>query len=364
MLEVIIDPAVYVQLVAGLMSNQPQLRLILPKIALFFDKVHVFGEVHRTDVLEQKPYATFSAEVTEDVFKGISAYSPPTEEQLRDLKKALGDKQDSEGGNYAYLLMRSLLDIASRRSYFFYIFPDLRDDFISFCLKYQPKYLKPIKESFMLFSILECVFEEEIPAFDPIQSKKTLLDFSDYKEDFQNGLLKYLSQFVGGYTLSEDQRAYLKEDLANQEKRLIDFLRPENLKKYNISKLDLTVEGASMLSPIPLPLGTIVNVGREIKKVHDFKKSNLEFILSLFILKKMTNVGKMERTLNCAVCALSMAEIDKMSEEQCFNVMYKSELCIQHMVGRIDLRKRFRLYGKPLLKELKRLGDSSVFIES
>lgn len=58
-------PAEYVQLVAGLMSNQPQLMFILPKIALFFDKVHVLGEVHRTDVLEQRPYATFSAEVSE-----------------------------------------------------------------------------------------------------------------------------------------------------------------------------------------------------------------------------------------------------------------------------------------------------------
>jgi len=50
----------------------------------------------------------------------------------------------------------------------------------------------------MLFSVLECVFEEEIPAFDPIQSKKTLPDFSDYKEDFQNGLLKYLSTRTDG----------------------------------------------------------------------------------------------------------------------------------------------------------------------
>jgi hypothetical protein len=75
----------------------------------------------------------------------------------------------------------------------------------------------------------------------------------------------------------------------------------------------------------------------------------------------MTNVGKMERTLNCAVCSLSIAEIDKMSEEQCFNVIYKSELYFQHMVGRIDLRQRFGLYRKPLLKELKRLGDFVSF---
>ena len=49
MLQVIIEPSAYVNMVAGFESSQPQLRFILPKIALFFDLVHVFGEIHEID---------------------------------------------------------------------------------------------------------------------------------------------------------------------------------------------------------------------------------------------------------------------------------------------------------------------------
>jgi len=89
----------------------------------------------------------------------------------------------------------------------------------------------------------------------------------------------------------------------------------------------------------------------------------LDFVLSLVILKKMTNVGKVERTIDCAVCAISLAEIENMTEEECNDVMYNRELCIEHMVARLDLRKRFRLYGKNRLRAMKRLGDSSIWME-
>ena len=167
--------------------------------------------------------------------------------------------------------------------------------------------------------------------------------------------------------LSEDQAKYIKENLAKDEKKLLDFLQPENLKRYNIPWIEIIGEGAeealSRLFGIPFPAGVLIDIGKEIKKVRDFRKANLNFILSLVILKKLTNVGEMERTVDCAVCALSPAEIDHMSEEECFSLIYGRTLCAEHMVARIDLRKRFRLYGKQLLREMKRLGDSSVFME-
>lgn len=363
MLQVIIEPSAYVNMVAGFKSSQPQLKFILPKIALFFDTVHVFGEIHEIDILNNKPYARFSAEITEEILQSISLYPPPTEEQARDLRKALGDPIDVEGGEYAYLLMRALLDLANKKAYYLYEFPGMREDFIEFCLKYQPNYIKMIKESFLILSILEYIFDQEIPAFDPIQAKDVMPLFWDHKKDFQKGILAYANQFRGSYSISSEQAAYLKESLAEQEKRLIDFLQPENLKKYKIPKLDLLVEGISLLSSVHVPIGVIINLVREIVKVEAFKEAKLDFILSLFLLKKMANLGKTERTLNCAVCSISIAEIEKLSEKECFDILYNRELCIEHMVGRIDLRKRFRLYGKDLLRALKRLGDSSVFLE-
>jgi len=361
MLKIIVETGSYAWLVAGFRSGQPRLKFTLPKIALFFDQICCFGKLSRIDLLEKRPYGRFSSDITNEVLQSLSKYPPPTNEQLEDLRIALGDPPGGEGGHYAYFGTRALLDIAKKKSCYLYMLRGIRERFINFCLKYEPEYLPLIKESFLLCDILEYIFEQEIPAFDPIKSKEVLTQFVDYKEDFQNGILDYLNQFKGSYSLSDDQKKYIKENLANDEKRLLDFLQPENLKKYNISKLDLLGEGVSLF--IPLPVGTLIDIGREIKKVRDFKKANLNFILSLVILKKVTNVGKIERTINCAVCAVSPAEIENMSEEECFDLMYRSELCGEHMVARIDLRKRFGLHGKRLLTQMKRLGVSSIFME-
>ena len=367
MLKIIVETGSYAWLVAGFRSGQPWLKFTLPKIALFFDQVYCFGELPRIDLLEKRPYGRLSSEITDEITKLLPTYPPPTDEQLEDLRIALGDPPGGEGGFYAYLGTRALLDVAREKSCYLYVLPGLRERFINFCLKYEPEYLPLIKESFLLCNILEYIFEQEIPAFDPVKSAEVLTHFADYKEDFQKGILDYLNLFKGGYMLSDNQKKYIKENLANDEKRLLDFLQPENLRKYNIPILGLAGEGLeealSWLLGVPTPVGILIDIGKEIKKVRDFKKSNLDFILSLVILKKLANVGKIERTVDCAVCALSPAEIENMSEEECFDTMYRRELCVEHMVARLDLRKRFRLYGKELLIQMKRLGDSSIFIE-
>lgn len=360
MLEIILEPSSYVHLIAGFRSGQPWLKFILPKIAFLFDQMYYFGEPPRIELLQERPYGQFS-DITHEIMKSLPKYPSPTNEQLEDLRIALGDPLGSEGGYYAYFGTRALLDVAKEKSCYLYVLPGLREGFIKFCLKYEPDYLPQIKESFLLSSILEYIFEEEIPAFDPVKSKEVSKKFTDYKEDFQKGILDYLNKFKGSYTLSEEQKKYLKENLANDEKRLLDFLQPENLRKYNISALDILSEGVSLF--VPLPLGLLIDVGSEIKKVRDFRKANLDFILSLVILKKMTNVGKIERTIDCAVCAISLAEIENMTEEECNAVMYNRELCIEHIVARLDLKKRFRLYGKNRLRAMKKLGDSSIWME-
>jgi hypothetical protein len=365
MLSVIVEPSSYLYLLAGLQSKSQWFRFELLKLGLFFDEVYCFGYT-KNGLLETKPLGSF-LDIGDEALGMLPNYSPPTEEQLQDLRMALGDKPDDEGGDYAYLLMRSLLDIARKKHCYFYTFPGHRDGFINFCLKHQPECLPIIKESFLLCNIIEFIFEQEIPAFDPIESEKLIGGFAEYKTDFQKGILSFLEKFKDGYALSDDQRRYIQEKTAGEERRLLDFLKPENLRKYNISKLDVAGDviggGVSLIIPIPLPIGTLLSLGREIKQVEDFKKADLDFILSLTTLKKITNVGKPEEAPYCVVCNLSPSEIEEMTEDECVKILYGKELCVKHMVGRLDLRKRFRLWGKDLLREMKRLGDSSVFID-
>jgi hypothetical protein len=359
MLKIVIETSSYLHLVVGFEIGQPWYKFILPKLSLTFDELHYFGNPPSGKSLLSSPYGKFT-EIPNDVLRLATNYSPPTDEQLEDLRIAVGDEPGGEGGEYAYFGTRVLLDYAKKNASYFYVLPGLRDGFINFCLKYEPDYLPIMKESFLLCSIIEFLFEEEIPAFDPVQSEEILKKHIDYKGDFQKGILTYLKKFKGSYALSKEQKNYVKETLANDEQRLLDFLQPENLKKYKISKLGILSEGVSLF--VPLPLGTLIDIGKEIKKVRDFKKANLDFILSLTILKKMTNVGKVERSINCAVCAISPAEIEKMTDAECDEIMYERELCMEHMVARLDLKKRFRLYGKKRLREMKRLGDSSIWM--
>lgn len=111
-------------------------------------------------------------------------------------------------------------------------------------------------------------------------------------------------------------------------------------------------------------IGTVLEAAKEIRRLEAFERANLSFILSLTILKKIANVGEVEKPVNCAVCSISPAEIEKMTEQECDDLMYSLNLCVPHMVARIDLKKRFRLYGKARLKEMKRLGDASIWAKS
>lgn len=359
MLKIVFETGSYVHLLVGFNVRQLWYKFTLPKLSLTFDELHYLGEPPKGELLCASPYGKL-IEIPNDILYSAEDISAPTDEQLEDLRIAMGDSPGDEGGEYAYFGTRVLLNYAKKSASYFYVLPGLREGFISFCFKYEPEYLPIMKKSFLLCSIIEFLFEEQIPAFDPIQSNKVLKEFVDYKGDFQKGLLFYLEKFKGSYELSKEQKNYLKETLANDEQRLLDFLQPENLKKYNISKLSLLSEGVSLF--VPLPLGLLIDIGKEIKQVRDFKKSNLDFILSLTILKKMTNVGKIERSIKCAVCAISPAEIEKMTDSECDDIMYNRELCIEHMVARLDLKKRFRLYGKNRLREMKRLGDSSIWM--
>lgn len=364
------DAGSYVYSIAGFRSNQVWMKDILPRLGLFFDRVHFFSDREIDEFFEQKPFAEFSNIMSDQLFNYFDRYPQPTMENLEDVSRALGDDYYTGGGVPSYYGTRSILDYCYDNKFFFYVLPGIREKFLKFCFKYHPNYFEMLKKSLLLCSLIEYIFDEYIPAFDVIRPKESLHLFSDYKIDFQNGIMKFLDIFKGGYILSEPQTIYVKDFIAHDERRLYEFLKPENLNKFNLSPIELAGEGLSigidLLKNIILssvPIGVLINIFKEIKEIRDFKKEKLGFILSLTILKQITNIGPIESIPNCVVCNISDPEIEKMSEEKCMKLIYEEELCWEHMLARLDLRKRFRLWGKKLLKMMKELGDSSVLID-
>jgi len=361
MLKVVMETSSYVYCSGWFRAgNHPVGRFILPRYALIFDELHYFAEPLEGDLLLGNPYAKLAA-IAADCLSLSKEANPPTEEQLEALRIALGDEPGGEGGEYAYFGTMALLEFTKKAGGYFYVLPGLREPFVNFCSSYKTDFLAEMKMSSLACNIIDFLFEQQIPAFDPIKSAPTLNLFTDFKEDFQKGILSYANKFRGSYELSDEQKNYIKETLAVDEQRLLEFMQPENLRQFNISKLSLLGDALGLF--VPLPLGTLIEVGKEIRRVRAFENANLNFILSLAVLKKITNVGEVERPSNCAVCNVSPAEIENMTDEQCDKIMYSDELCIKHMVAILDLKKRFGLYGKNRLREMKRLGDLSVWME-
>jgi hypothetical protein len=256
----------------------------------------------------------------------------------------------------------ALMDYTQAAKAYYYVLPGLREGFVNFCSKHNQGFLADIKKSFLLCSIVDFLFEQHIPAFDPVLAADNMKGFCDFKSDFQKGILSYVAEFGGNYELSDEQKEYIKVKIANEDHQLLQFLKPENLNQCNISKASVITDIMGLF--IPLPLGTVLEAAKEIRRLEAFERANLSFILSLTILKKIANVGEVEKPVNCAVCSISPAEIEKMTEQECDDLMYSLNLCVPHMVARIDLKKRFRLYGKARLKEMKRLGDASIWAKS
>lgn len=348
-------------LLAGFRSKNPDFKKILPELALFFDELLYFGNNFPLEEFKQEPYGKF-VDISSEVFDESLKVSYPKDKELDDYKVAIGDEPGTEGGEYGYRGFRGLLNFAKENRLGLYVFPGYREGYIKFCVKYEPEYLPRLKESFLLCSILENIFLEEIPAFDHIKAKDDISKFKEYKQDFQQGILGFLNAFKGSYRVSKEQKKYLKQNIAFEEKRLLDFLQLENLRKFNVSKTVLDVIGEGISLFIPMPLGWLINIGNELDDLQEFKKANLNFPLSLIILKKITNVGEPEGSISCAVCAISPFEIEQLSDVKAEELMHNKEMCIEHMVARLDLHKRFGLTGKACLNQMKRLGHSSLWM--
>lgn len=362
-IKVIVEPFSSVDLLASYKSQPPPWKYVIFRLATFFDEIDVFiDNISELDFLKQEPYGKFSNNVQKKVLKGISRFATPTEENIQDLKRIYREPSDSPGGSVAFLCIRSLLSYAQENSFYLYTYPGFREGFVSFCLKYQPDYLPLMKDSFLLSNILEYLFESEVPSFDPEKLGKMFRNFLPFKKDFQQGILQFNEDLKGSYRLSEDQKEYMRQEIASKEQQLLELLKPENIKKIRLDFLDLLAEGVSLVRPIPA--GILVDVAKQLLETRVFKQKNLNFILSLYILKKMTNIRGIREIPKCVVCSLSLTEIENMTEEDCEKVLLSGKMCVEHMASYLEFRKRYRLWGKGLLTNMKKFGDSIIFADN
>lgn len=316
-------------------------------IAPFYDSALIESNYHSV-----QPYAEVKAF---DIFDSISKVPPPTSESIEDLHKAYDEPEDSEGGEYAYYGVYATLLRAKENSAHFYMLPRFREGFLAFCRKYQPHYLDLMKQSFLCFEILELIFEEQISSFNPELTLEQVKQFAPFKKDFQDGVFCLLNDLSGSYHLSQEQKTYIRKKLTMEEQQLLQFLKPENLRKFNISKADVATEIVSLAVPVPLPLGILVNVAREIKEIRDFKKRNLSFSLSICLLKKLASASVPLTIPKCIICSLSEVEIENMSEKECDKIALSREFCERHIVAYLNIRKMYSLMGKDLLLLMKKL---------
>jgi len=320
----------------GLFSDTFMMQSLNPKLA--------------DDYIKDEPYATVELI---DLLPEMREIPRPTVENVADLHRALNEPVDLDGGLPSYLSLRASILKSSKGNYFFYVTPNLWENYIGFCHKYQPDYLERMKQSFLCFDILDLIFKEQLSSFTPKLPLELISQFSHFKEDFQEGILELAQDLSGSYRLSSEQEDYIRKVLTSKETELLEFLKPEKLSGYDIDLASIGFDIVSMAIPIPIPLGFILEIGRKIKRRRDFKKKNLNFILSIYILKRLFNIQGPPTPPKCSICSLSSDEIENLSEEEGHKIALEHEFCQDHIIAYLTLRKTLQLFGKDLLAAMK-----------
>jgi hypothetical protein len=342
--------------IAQKIQSGPLVNMIY-KLALLYDRIEATfydSALIETVYHSVPPYAKVDSF---DLLNTMNKVPEPNGEIIADLHRAYDEPEDAEGGEYAYYGIYTTLMKASETKGHFYTQPSFREGFLAFCKKHKPDYLDLMKQSFLCFDILKLIFDEQLSSFSPELTLNQIKEFTPLKIDFQNGIFNLSSELSGSYRLSEEQKNYIRKKLAHEEQELLEFLKPENLNKFDISKVEVAAEITSMAMPFPLPLGVLISFAQEIREIREFNKKGLNFILSIYVLKKLASAPAILEVPKCKICSLSRGEIEVMSDEECDKIILSHEFCERHIIAYLNIRKIYGLWGKDLLLMMKKMDQ-------
>ncbi len=236
--------------------------------------------------------------------------------------------------------------------------------------QYCPEHKPLLHRSTLVWSILDfIVFNELSPLISDISGDclQRLLNLSKvFKEDLQTAVLHYAEVLSGQRFLNQQNKFWLKEEISRGQQEVLELLSPERLRKFDISASIL--DGISYilglgLTKIPAPINTALEAYRWIKSKQILKAPRAKLGWVTLIIKKILTPGlsTINRPSRCIVCSLRQEEIERMSEEDAERIieeLFKSDnLCEQHTIAWLNIRKFRALVGKDLLLAMKKYYD-------
>jgi len=242
-----------------------------------------------------------------------------------------------------------------------------RDKFLFSVEKKLPESLELLKKSFLTIDILNFFVINYISELGDKFESDLLFELADFKHSelgiaFQNGIDFLVERYSPNYYLTPPVETDLKDFFLREQNELFKKTNIEKIKTFDLSTLIEDGAGAigSLIIPV-LPIGTIKEIFGYFKNSKEFKNNRfLLFVLSFYYIQKLVSrYTKVENVdSRCSICSLTVTEIDKMTEEQAHNFVFKfsHDFCPIHKISYLNNRKFNRLTGNALLISLKKDG--------
>ena len=241
-----------------------------------------------------------------------------------------------------------------------------REKYITEHGKEFPGAINHLKKSFLSFDIASTVITYALPSIKGNINKGLVNEIYEYKNsDIYKELLVGIDdltiRYDGSYYITQETGLEIKDQLSLSQNKLLEVIKVDFKKtiKFDFSSIAEDVIGAvaGILTPI-FPLGTIKSIYEYIKKTTALKDDKrLLFALSIMYLQSVLSkyFVKSEISPQCPICKITKVEVDQISEMLIHDYVFSNtkNLCMNHLVSYLHIRKFMHLTGRELLKALK-----------
>ncbi len=219
-----------------------------------------------------------------------------------------------------------------------------------------------LKESFLTVDILKLIILNQLPQISGPLPEKLIDALIKYKKsehhiNLVKGIKLQTQKYKGYFFLTNDIKSNIKATLIENQAVILDLLDFKKITSFDFKSI--LSDGASGVSSliIPfLPLGTIQEIYNFFKNNKKIKSNDeILFTLSVMYLQKLLaeNLENNQNT-QCGICKMTSFEIDNLNDEDVDNHISEvsSNMCNDHRIKYLQLRKFHQLMGKPLLFEM------------